>query len=83
MKISLTEAQKSNLELQHKPERDGRIRDRIKAVLLNSEGWTQRQIAQALRIHETTVAEHLNDYLYLEGKLKHSSRSVCNSSIER
>ncbi|NBP04325.1 MAG: IS630 family transposase [Proteobacteria bacterium] len=70
MKISLTEAQKSNLELQHKSERDGRIRDRIKAVLLNSEGWTQRQIAQALRIHETTVAEHLNDYLYLEGKLK-------------
>lgn len=70
MKISLTETQKLALEAQHKSERDGRIRDRIKAVLLNSEGWTQRQIAQALRIHETTVAEHLNDYLYLEGKLK-------------
>jgi len=70
MKISLTEAQKSALELQHKSERDKRVADRIKAVLLNSEGWTQRQIAQALRIHETTVAEHLNDYLYLEGKLK-------------
>ncbi len=70
MKINLTPDQKTTLEKQHKSERDGRIRDRIKAVLLCSEGWTQRQIAQALRINESTVAEHLNDYLYLEGKLK-------------
>ena len=70
MKINLTLTQKVELEKQHKSERDGRIRDRIKAVLLCSEGWTQRQIAQALRINESTVAEHLNDYLYLEGKLK-------------
>lgn len=70
MKISLTPTQKTELEKQHKSERDGRIRDRIKAVLLCSEGWTQRQIAQALRINESTVAEHLNDYIYLEGKLK-------------
>lgn len=70
MKINLTPTQKTELEKQHKSERDGRIRDRIKAVLLCSEGWTQRQIAQALRINESTVAEHLNDYLYLEGKLK-------------
>lgn len=41
MKITLTEAQKFALELQHKPQRDGRIRDWIKAVLLNSEGRTQ------------------------------------------
>lgn len=70
MKINLTLTQKAELEKQHKSERDGRIRDRIKAVLLCTEGWTQRQIAQALRINESTVAEHLNDYLYLEGKLK-------------
>ena len=70
MKITLTETQKAALEVQHKSERDGRIRDRIKAVLLCSEAQTQRQIAQALRIHEATVAEHLKDYLYLEGKLK-------------
>jgi hypothetical protein len=60
MKITLTEAQKFALELQHKSEWDGRIRDWIKAVLLNPEGWTQRQIAQALRSHETTVVEHSN-----------------------
>ncbi len=70
MKINLTLTQKAELEKQHKSERDGRIRDRIKAVLLCSEGWPHCQIAQALRINESTVSEHLNDYLYLEGKLK-------------
>jgi len=72
MKITLTEDQKQKLEDQHKTERDSRICDRIKAVLLASEGWTQKQIAQALRIHETTVWGHLKDYL-LQEKLKPSS----------
>ena len=34
MKITLTEEQKEKLEEQHKTERDSRICDRIKAVLL-------------------------------------------------
>jgi len=71
MKIPLTEAQKIHLEEQHKRERDGRIRDRIKAVLLNDRGWTYKQIAQALLIHETTVWGYLCDYLR-EEKLKPS-----------
>ena len=45
------------------------MRDRIKAVLLKSEGWTQRQIAQALRIHEETVRQHIKDWIR-EEKLK-------------
>jgi transposase len=69
MKINLTEEQKNNLERSHKSERDSRICDRIKAVLLANEGWTYKQIAQALRIHETTVWGHLSDYLH-EEKLK-------------
>lgn len=72
MKITLTEEQKQKLEEQHKTERDSRICDRIKAVLLANEGWTQRQIAQALRIHETTVWGHVKDYVIQE-KLKPSS----------
>ena len=49
MKITLkTEDQKQKLEEQHKTERDSRICDRIKAVLLANEGWTQKQIAQAI-----------------------------------
>lgn len=69
MKISLTEQQKSELERQHVNERDGRVRDRIKVLLLASEGWRPSTIAQALRLHETTVNRHICDYLN-NGKLK-------------
>ncbi|MGL0925951.1 helix-turn-helix domain-containing protein, partial [Vibrio vulnificus] len=69
MKIILTPQQKQQLEEMHDSTRDGRVRDRIKAVLLASEGWTQAMISQALRIHESTVARHLSDYVLSE-KLK-------------
>ncbi len=62
MKIELTNKQKEELELMHRKARDRRVADRIKAVLLNAEGWTQKQIAQALRIRYETVQDHLNDY---------------------
>jgi len=51
MKIILTIIEKEELELQHRKERDRRVADRIKAVLLNAEGWTQKQIAQAYSCH--------------------------------
>ena len=66
--ISLTKVEKSHLEQQHKRVRDGRIRDRLKAVLLRSEGWSVTQIAQALRLHESSITRHLDDYL-AESKL--------------
>jgi len=69
MHIELTAKEKSELEVRHKHERDRRIADRIKAVLLYSEKWTQVQIAQALRIRPETVQQHLKDYLDAE-KLK-------------
>lgn len=58
----LSDDQKKDLELRHRYEDDGRIRDRIKAVLLKSEGWKNKAIAQALRIHEETVRQHLTDW---------------------
>jgi transposase len=63
MQITLTTIQKTELEARHKKERDGRIRDRIKAVLLCNEGWSQIQIAQALRIRPETVHDHLKDFI--------------------
>jgi transposase len=69
MKIILTPQQKQQLEEMHDSTRDGRVRDRIKAVLLASEGWSQTMISQALHIHESTVARHLSDYVLSE-KLK-------------
>ncbi len=56
----LNEKKKQELEQLHRYEGDGRVRDRIKAVLLKSENWTNKAIAQALRIHEETVRQHLN-----------------------
>ena len=57
----ISEEMKKELEVRHRHEGDGRVRDRIKAVLLKSEGWKDKAIAQALRIHEETVRQHLLD----------------------
>lgn len=69
MKIELSPETKKALEKRHRVERDARVCDRIKAVLLKSEGWGNEAIAQALRIHVETVAKHLQDWVKLE-KLK-------------
>ena len=67
--VKLTPEQKIDLEALHDTSRDKRVCDRIKAVLLRSEGWTTAMIAQALRLHETTIVRHLDDYVHKE-KLK-------------
>ncbi len=69
MNVYLSPEQKIELEKQHRSCRDKRVCDRIKAVLLASEGWTAAMISQALRIHEMTVHKHVRDYLRTE-KLK-------------
>lgn len=68
-KFTLTPQQKEALESRHKKSRDVKECDRIKAVLLRSEGWSTTAIAQALRKSEFTISRHLNDYLIKE-KLK-------------
>lgn len=62
MKIILNSTDKKALELRHSKTRDVRESDRIKAVLLSSEGWSVSQISQALRKHETTILRHLTDF---------------------
>ncbi|MBF0218340.1 MAG: IS630 family transposase [Gammaproteobacteria bacterium] len=61
--LELNMTEKSALEQQHKTCRDGKERDRIKALLLRSEGWQLAQIAQALRLHESTIARHIDDFI--------------------
>lgn len=68
-KVTLSNEQRANLEHLHANTRDSRMCDRIKAVLLRSENWSTPMIAQALRLHETTIVRHINDYLKKE-KLK-------------
>ena len=62
LKIELTLSEKIALEQEHSFSRDAHKRDRIKAVLLRSEDWTIALIAQALRLHETSITRHLNEY---------------------
>lgn len=69
MKIFITDQQKAELERLHDSSRDKRVCDRIKAILLTSEGWSSAMIAQALRLHQTTVDHHISEFLN-KGKLK-------------
>jgi transposase len=58
----LTDRERDQLKLQHKQERDGRVRDRIKAILLYDEGWSPQQIAKVLLISDQAVRNHVDDY---------------------
>ncbi|WP_083600912.1 IS630 family transposase, partial [Xenorhabdus thuongxuanensis] len=83
MKIHLTPEQKRALELMHDTTRDSRVCDRIKAVLLASEGWTAQMIAQALRIHESTVSRHLKDFIAQEKLTPENGGSESRLSAEQ
>lgn len=63
MNVKLTTEQKIALEELQRQSRDHHVRDRVRCVLLSSEGWSTAMIAQSQRIHETTVRRHLNDWL--------------------
>ena len=58
----LTDEERAQLKTQHKREHDGRVRDRIKAVLLRDKGWTWMQIADALLLSEEVLRKHLKEY---------------------
>ena len=58
----LSEEERHQLIIQHRSEKNGRVRDRIKAVLLCDKGWSRKKIAQALLIDEETARRHINEY---------------------
>ena len=58
----LKDQERAQLRAQHKKERDGRIRDRIKAILLYDSGWTPQEIAEALLISDQAIREHVREY---------------------
>ena len=77
MEVDLTAEEKQELELQHKKERDRKKAYRMNVVLLRSEGWSQRKIAEALRISEDAVYDYLR--AYIESK-RLSSLNIGSSS---
>lgn len=58
----LSEQEKVQLKFQHKKERDKRICDRIKAILLYDDGWLPKDIAKVLLITDEAVRNHIEDY---------------------
>lgn len=62
MEWKLTEQERKNLIASHKKERDKRICDRIKAVLLYDRGYSYTEIAEILLLDDETVRRHIYDY---------------------
>jgi hypothetical protein len=69
--ITLSPEQKVALETRHESSSDRRECDRIKAILLRDENWPTPMIAQALRIHDTTVVRYIDAYA-------HDQKLTCN-----
>jgi Putative ATPase subunit of terminase (gpP-like) len=63
MKEFLSQEQRRVLRAQQRSEKNGRTRDRIKAVILSDQGWTFKNIAEALLIDEETVSHHVSEYI--------------------
>jgi hypothetical protein len=57
----LSEEEIKNLRRLHKKERDGKKRDRIKAVLLFDEEWPITLIAEALLLDDETIRRQIKD----------------------
>ena len=58
----LSDEEREQLKQKHRKERDGRVRDRIKSVILSDQGWTPKKIAEALLISEDAVRNHIQEY---------------------
>lgn len=58
----LNNQQRTELRARHKLERDRRICDRIKAILLFDKGWSYEEIAEALLLSEGAIRNHIQEF---------------------
>lgn len=72
MKTFLTPETRLILLERHRSESDRKSADRIKAVLLSDDGYTNVEIGRILFINEETVSRHISDYTS-EKKLQNGS----------
>lgn len=68
-RLHLEPEEKARIERLHLACENRKEGDRIKAILLHSEGWTVPQISQALRLHNSTIIKHVQEYI-TAGKLQ-------------
>lgn len=62
--------ERNDLLARHRRERDGRVKDRMKAVLLRDDGWSYDRIAEALFLTGEGVRQQVEDYQKQNGKLQ-------------
>jgi predicted ArsR family transcriptional regulator len=63
MEKILTSTEREKLIHRHRKERDGRVRDRIKAILAYDDGYSYSEIAKILLLDDETIRRHVEDYL--------------------
>lgn len=68
MERFLTPSDRAELLQDHRRERDRRVADRIKVVLLYDDDWSYASIAEALFLSEEGVRQQLKDYVESSGK---------------
>lgn len=68
MEKLLTTKEREKLIARHRKERDKRVCDRIKAVLLFDDGYSYTEIARILLLDDETIRRHIDDY-QLKNKL--------------
>lgn len=69
MERHLTTRERENLLKAHRKERDKRVCDRIKAILLRDQGYSYSEIARILLLDDETIRRHNEDY-FSKRKLK-------------
>ena len=79
----LTFSEEAYLKSQHRLEKNGRVRDRIKAVLLSNKGWSHAQISEALFLDDETVSRHIKEYKEDQKLHLNSGGSLSKLSIEQ
>ena len=73
----LNDHERAQLRVQHKRERDGRIRDRIKAVLLYDGGWTPQQIAERIVAYKAVGVDLiLSGFLHFQEEVAYFGEKV-------
>jgi len=83
MKDFLSPEERTKLKLQHKNERDKRVCDRIKAVLLTDVGWTFQQIAEVLLLSDEAISQQVQDYLAKQKLKPENGGSISKLNAEQ
>ena len=83
MKMFLSQSEEEQLRKQHGGEKNRRVADRIKSVLLSNKGWSYLEIVEALLLDDETIARHVKEYKEKKKLLLESGGSESKLSISQ